>query len=303
MIASLIAIGGTLQAQQVVVRGTVSGDPAGEPIEGASVVVKGTSTGALTDAKGAYTLRVTDGSGTLVVSRLGYARQEVAMSGRTTIDVRLTRTAVSLSEVVVVGYGTQKRSDITGSVVSVGQDKLEEKPNSNFVQALEGSMPGVTVTTSGAGAEPSLDIQIRGRNSISASRDPLVVVDGIPYNGSLSEINPNDIASIQVLKDASATAIYGTRGSNGVILVTSRKGTPGKTRLTYSGYAGTQNITNVPALMNAQQFYDFKCIRARTSAAQTCDQILTATELADRNKGHQHRLALAQHAQRHAAES
>jgi TonB-linked SusC/RagA family outer membrane protein len=288
VVASLLALGGVssaLQAQQVVVHGTVTADPTSEAIEGAAVVEKGTSTGTMTDAKGAYTLRVSGPNATLVISRIGFARQEIALTGRTTVDVHLVRTAVSLTEVVVVGYGTQKRSDITGSVVSVSPERLEEKPNTSLVQALEGSMPGVTVTTTGAGAEPVLDIQVRGRNSISASTAPLVVVDGIPYNGSLSELNPNDIASMQVLKDASATAIYGTRGSNGVILVTSRKGAVGKTRLVYTGYAGTQTIANVPALMNAQQFYDFKCIRARTSPTQTCDQILTATELAGYKAG------------------
>jgi TonB-linked SusC/RagA family outer membrane protein len=249
------------------------------------VVLRGTRTGTQTDARGEFSLRVPDLNGTLTISRMGFARQEVQIAGRTTVDVSLVKTAISLTEVVVVGYGTQKRSDITGSVASVGQDKLQEKPNVSLAQALEGSVPGVNVTTGGAGAEPSVSILVRGRNSISASTTPLLVVDGIPYNGTLSELNPNDIQSMEILKDASATAIYGTRGSNGVILITSRRGQEGNTRLTYSGYAGTQNIENVPALMNAQQFYDFKCVRARTSAAQTCDQILTPTELVNYKAG------------------
>jgi outer membrane receptor protein involved in Fe transport len=170
----------------ITVRGFVLATDTSEPIEGAAVAIKGTSSGAQTDARGAFTVRVADGNATLVVSRIGFARQEVPLAGRTTVEVRLVRTAVSLTEVVVVGYGTQKRSDITGSVVSVSTERLEEKPNTNVVQALQGSMPGVTVTTTGAGAEPGLDIQIRGRNSISASTAPLVVVDGIPYNGSRS---------------------------------------------------------------------------------------------------------------------
>ena len=288
VVASLFAMGGAasaLQAQQVVVRGTVVSAESSEPIDAAQILVKGTSTGTQSDAKGAFSIRVVDANATLVISRLGFARQEVALAGRSTIDVRLARTAVSLNEVVVVGYGSQKRSDITGSVTSVNQDRLEEKPNVSLEQALQGSMPGVTVTTTGAGAEANMDIQIRGRNSISASTAPLVVVDGIPYNGTLSELNPNDVASMQVLKDASATAIYGTRGSNGVILVTMKKGALGKTKMSYSGYIGSQQITNVPETMNAQQFYDFKCVRTRTSPTQTCDQLLTASELAGYKAG------------------
>ena len=285
-LVTILSVGGALPLMaQTVIRGTVTASDASGPVEGAAVLLRGTTTGTLTDARGQYTLRIPDLNGTLAISRIGYARQEVQVAGRTTVDVVLVRSAIALSEVVVVGYGTQKRSDITGSVASVSQDKLQEKPNVSLVQALEGSVPGVNVTTGGAGAEPSVSILVRGRNSISASTSPLIVVDGIPYNGTLSELNPNDIQSMEILKDASATAIYGTRGSNGVILISSRRGVPGTTRLTYTAYAGTQNIENVPQLMNAQQFYDFKCVRARTSAAQTCDQILTATELANYKAG------------------
>jgi TonB-linked SusC/RagA family outer membrane protein len=284
MLATCIA-GTELQAQQVVVRGTVVVAGTAEPVASATVFVKGTAIGTATNDSGAFVLQVPNANATLVVSRIGYARTEVPLNGRSSVAIQLTRTAVSLSEVVVVGYGTQKRSDITGSVTSVPTDRLEEKPNTNVVQSLQGSMPGVTVTTGGAGAEPTLDIQVRGRNSISASTAPLVVVDGIPYNGTLSELNPNDIASIEVLKDASATAIYGTRGSNGVILVTSRKGAPGTPSIRYTGYAGTQTVANVPRLMNAQEFFDFKCARLRTSPTQTCESLLTPTELADFQAG------------------
>jgi TonB-linked SusC/RagA family outer membrane protein len=287
LLAACVA-GTTLQAQQApptVVRGTVVDAASSQPLPLATVSVKGTTIGAQTDEKGAFTLRVPDANGTVVVSRIGYARQELPLNGRTTIDVRLAKSAVSLNEIVVVGYGTQRRSDITGSVASVNQERLEEKPNTNVVEALQGSIPGVAVTTAGAGAEPDIDIKIRGRSSISASTKPLVVVDGIPYNGALSELNPNDIGSIEVLKDASATAIYGTRGSNGVLLVTSRKGVVGKPRTSYTGYVGAQTIVNVPRLMNAQEFYDFKCVRIRTAPTQTCDSLITATERANHAAG------------------
>jgi TonB-linked SusC/RagA family outer membrane protein len=292
LIAVLLAVGGTrteLRAQQpqqtqqtqTIVRGTVVDAASNQPLPLAAVSVKGTTIGAQTDDRGAFTLRVSDPNATVVVARIGYARQEIPLAGRTSVEVRLAKTAVSLDQVVVVGYGTQKRSDITGSVTSVTPERLEEKPNVDVMQSLEGSVPGVQVTLGGSGAEPNVNIQVRGRNSISASTAPLVVVDGIPYNGTLSELNPNDIGSIEVLKDASATAIYGSRGSNGVILVTSRKGATGKPTMRYTGYVGTQTITNVPNLMDAQQFYDFKCVRLRTSPTQTCDQLLTATERAN----------------------
>lgn len=266
-------------AQQTTVRGTVVGADDSGPVASASVVVQGTGTGTLTNENGVFSIRVPSTATNLVVSRIGYVRQVVPLNGLTQIVVRMVRTTVALSDVVVVGYGTQARSDITGSVASVGTERLEEKPNVSISQAIEGATAGVTVTTTNAGAEPRLDIQVRGRNSISASTAPLVVVDGIPYNGNLAEINPSDIASIEILKDASATAIYGSRGSNGVLLVTSKKGINGKPILTYSAYTGTQRISNLPTLMNAQQFAEFKCVRIRTSPTQDCNSTLTATEL------------------------
>ncbi len=277
LFAALI-LPGSLRAQQVMVRGTVAGAGTNEPISSATIVVQGTKVGTVTNDSGAFTLRVPAPNVTLVVSRIGYLKQTVPLNGRTTIAITLARTAVTLSDVVVVGYGTQKRSDITGSVASVGRERLQEKPNINLAQAIEGSTPGVTVSTSSAGAEPSINIQVRGRNSITASTAPLIVVDGIPYAGNLAEINQNDIASIEILKDASATAIYGTRGSNGVVLVTSKKGISEKPQLSYTGYTGTQTVSNLPQLMNAQQFAAFKCVRIRTTPTQDCATTLTTTE-------------------------
>ena len=274
--------------QQLVVRGTVVDDRSGEPVAGATVAAEGTESRAVSSDSGAFTLVVPNANATLVVSRIGFAQSRLALDGRTTVTVRLSRVAVTLSQVVVVGYGTQKRSDVTGSVASISPERLEDKPNTNVVQAIEGSIPGVSVTTTGAGAEPNMNIQIRGRKSITASTAPLVVVDGIPYAGSLSEINPGDVATIDILKDASSAAIYGSRGSNGVILVTTKKGTAGRPRLSYSGYAGTQEVANVPRLMNAQEFAAFKCDRlqndarnAGASTIPTCTQTLTPTEQAN----------------------
>src|SRR5690606_11018650 len=142
---------------------------------------------------------------------------------------------IGMDEIVVVGYGTQKKSDITGTVASMPKERLEMVPNLNIAQAIQGAVPGVMIQTTSAGAAPSEAIMVRGRNSIRASNDPLIVVDGISYSGGISDLNPNDIQSIEVLKDASAAAIYGSRGSNGVILLTTKTGVTEQTVINYDG--------------------------------------------------------------------
>lgn len=264
--------------QGPLIRGTVTSNDNAEPVDGATLVVAGTRLGTLTNAAGQYSLRTRSGTDTLVVSRIGYAERRVAIAGRSVVDIVLTRTATALSGVVVVGYGAQKRSDITGAVVSVPTERLQDKPNVNLVQALQGSMPGVSVSNSSAGAEPTLNITVRGQRSISASSSPLIVVDGIPFNGSIAEINTGDVGSIEVLKDGSATAIYGARGSNGVILITTKKGTVGKARVAYAGSTGTSELVQLPRVMNAAEFIDFKCARLRTTPTQTCAELFTQTE-------------------------
>ena len=269
---------------EVLVQGSVVDANTNEPVIGAQIGVEGTAIGTQSDNRGAFRLLVPNANVTLLVRRIGYAPATMPLNGRTTVTLRLTRQATTLNEVVSIGYGTQERSDITGSVASVSPEMLEDKPNTNLAQALEGSIPGVAVTTAGAGAEPNINIQVRGRASITASTDPLIVVDGIPYNGPLSEINPNDIASIDVLKDASATAIYGSRGANGVILVTSKQGTRGEPRVSYSGYVGSQEVVNVPRLMNAEEFAAFKCVRISNDTPEEprdCESTLTDTEIAN----------------------
>ncbi|HEU4632283.1 MAG TPA: TonB-dependent receptor [Gemmatimonadaceae bacterium] len=264
-----------LLAQQptAVVRGTVTEQSSNAPVVAANVAVKNGSARTQTDERGEFTLRVGSLNDTLVVSRIGFQQVEVPLAGRSAVTVVMTRTAVQLSEMVVVGYGTQRREDVTGSIASVDSTRLQDKPNTSVVQALQGATAGVTVTTSSSGAEPTIDVLIRGRNSITASTDPLVVVDGIPYDGPLSEINPNDIASLDVLKDASAAAIYGSRGSNGVILVTTKRGTPGKPRMSYDGYVGTSEIVNLPRMMNGQEFAAVKCQHINDGVTCTPDQI------------------------------
>ncbi|MGI4744327.1 MAG: SusC/RagA family TonB-linked outer membrane protein [Janthinobacterium lividum] len=225
----------------VTITGTVL-DEKGDGMPGATIILKGTTLGTTTDADGKFSLRVPDGTATptLVISSIGYVRQEIAVGDRTNFAIKLAPNAQDLNEIVVVGYGTQKRSDVTGSVVSVPQDRLEKIPVPNVAQALAGAVAGVQVT-SGSGVPGSQSsIQIRGVRSITANTDPYLIVDGVPFPGNLNDINPNDIASIEILKDASSTAIYGTRGSNGVILISTKRGKTGKPQIRYAGYGGPE---------------------------------------------------------------
>jgi TonB-linked SusC/RagA family outer membrane protein len=252
----------TQPTADVTITGTVL-DEKGEGMPGATVLLKGTTQGTTTDADGKFTLRIPDGtaSPTLVISSIGYVKQELPVGDRTTFSINLAPNAQDLNEVVVVGYGTQKRSDVTGSVVSVPQDRLEKIPVSNVALALAGAVAGVNITTTSSvpGSQPT--IQIRGVRSITASTDPYIVVDGLPFPGNLNDINSNDIASIEILKDASSTAIYGTRGSNGVILISTKRGKTGKPEIRYNGYGGLEylvkklNPLSGPAY--AQKYQDY----------------------------------------------
>lgn len=214
----LLGIASVVYAQ-VQVTGRVV-DITGEPIIGANVVLKGTGQGTITDFDGKFSLSDLPKKGTLVVSYIGYVDQTVKIEGGNFYKIVLSEDTETLEEVVVVGYGTQKKSDLTGSVMQVKSKDITSVTANNPIQALQGRVTGVSVVTnSRPGESPTL--RIRGNGSISAGNDPLYVVDGFPLmNGSLNEINANDIASIEVLKDASATAIYGSRGSNGVIMIT-----------------------------------------------------------------------------------
>ena len=213
----------TALAQSISVSGTVK-DASGETIPGANVVQKGTTNGVLTDFDGNFTIKVDKGA-TLVVSYIGYETVNVVANGGRNLEIVLREDRKLLNDVVVIGYGTARRSDVTGSIASVNGDKLNEIPSSNITYALQNRVAGVDMqqTNSKPGAE--MRIRIRGQRSLSASNDPLIVLDGIPYMGSLSDINPSDIKSMDILKDASSTAIYGSRGANGVIMITTNKGT------------------------------------------------------------------------------
>ncbi len=257
-------------AQTRTISGKVSDQSDQISLPGVTVTVKGTTKRAATDGEGNYRIAEVSNSDVLVFSYIGYTSKEVIVSGTTgsVINVVLGADATNLNEIVVVGYGTQKRSDVTGAVASVDKTRLEQVPNTNFAQALQASIPGLSIDQNSGGAEGNdATIRIRGRNSISAGTAPLIVLDGVPYNGSISDINPQDIESIDVLKDASSSAIYGSRGANGVILITSKKGVRGKPMISYNGFYGVQDIANLPNTLSPEEFYAFKKIREPNSVS------------------------------------
>lgn len=236
------------------ITGTVTSQSDGMGLPGVNVLVKGSSTGTVTDVDGKYNLSVPNENDTLVFSSIGYAIQEVAVNGRTEINVALSEDVQSLEEVVVIGYGTVKKSDLTGSVVRVSMEDRQLQANTNLFQSLSGAAPGVNIQGAGlAGGEPNLSI--RGQTSLSASDAPLIVVDGIIYNGSIADINVNDVESIDILKDASAAAVYGSRSANGVMLITTKKGKSDKPTFSFNMYYGYQDMTNNPMrVMNAEEY-------------------------------------------------
>lgn len=260
----------TVFAQKFTIKGTVS-DESGAPLPGATVLIKGTTIGTTTGADGKYTLDVNTANDILVFSFVGYTLKEAPVRNQTTVNVTLTPDLLGLQEVIVVGYGTQKKSDITGTVASLPQERLAMAPNVNITQAIQGSIAGVQVSTSSTGAVPGQTILVRGRNSITANNDPLIIVDGIPYGGSLTDVNPNDVKSIEVLKDASAAAIYGSRGANGVILVTTKEGVEGKATFSYDGKYIITDVTKVNRMLTGPEFYDFKM--TRNAASMTASEV------------------------------
>ena len=259
-------------AQRITVTGTVS-DESGNPLPGTTVQVKGTTVGTTTGTDGKYSLEVGSQTATLVFSFIGFVAQEINVNNQTVINVTLIAETTGLDEVVVVGYGTQKKSDITGTVSSLPKERLEMAPNLNITQAIQGSIPGVLIHTATSGASPDQTILVRGKNSITASNDPLIVVDGIPYGGSLTDINPYDVESIEVLKDASAAAIYGSRGANGVILVSTKEGVAGKTKVTYEGKFSVTDVTKVNRMLTGPEFYDFKMERNPDAMTDSEEQV------------------------------
>lgn len=245
--------------QDVRVKGEVTDKTNGQPLIGVTVKVKGTNIGTVTDVKGIFSLNMPDDA-ILQVSFVGYETQELLVNGRTDIDVRLQPSATGLNQVVVIGYGSVKKGDLTGAVSTVSSEKITQvKGISNVAQALQGEAAGVQVNAASGQPGEAMKIQIRGTNSIAGGNSPLYVVDGLPLDGLSAQLNPDDIASIEILKDASATAIYGSRGANGVVLITTKRGKEGQgVHVSYSGYYGVQTLRKKMDLINAPEYAELQ---------------------------------------------
>lgn len=233
-------------------------DNDGVPVIGVTIIVVGTTNGSTTDVDGNYSLRNVPGDATLRFSYIGYIPQEVPIAGRTIINVIMSEDTQTLDELVVVGYGLQRKSDITGALSRITEDQIKERPVQNALQALQGKVTGVDISSNNRPGELA-SIRIRGNRSINASNEPLYVIDGIPLaSGSMSDINPNDISSIEVLKDASATAIYGSRGANGVVLVQTKKGVVGRVSVNYDGTVSFNRINSLTDWMGSGELLDWQ---------------------------------------------
>jgi len=279
-VASICWLSAHAQATKKIT-GSVSSIEDGLTLPGVTVKLKGTTKAAVTDIDGKFNIMADIGE-TLVFSFLGYEPKEVAITSET-LSVQLNASSNNLSEVVVVGYGSQKKTDVTGAISSISSKALKEVPVTSAPQMLQGRSAGVYVLSAGNKPGSGSKVQIRGRRSFNAGNDPLYVIDGIPISGGLNDINPNDIETIDILKDASATAIYGSRGANGVIIVTTKRGKTGRTNVSYNNYAGVSTIMKYADIMNGAQFAEYKreSRRAAINAVTGKPQYDDADPLAD----------------------
>ena len=243
-------------AQDIKVSGTVISGADNYPIIGANILVKGTTIGTITDVDGNFSFEVPQGS-TLVVSYIGYQAQEIKVSGNAPIKVVLSEDSEKLDEVVVIGYGSQKKSDMTGGIVAVGNEKLQMVTTNNLMDKLAGQVPGLNITMEKASPSEDQVLRVRGENSLTADNSPLIVLDGIPYSGSLGDIDPDNIENLSVLKDASSAAIYGSRGANGVILIQTKKGKKGTATVSYKGQVGFSQPERRINVMKGPEYVKF----------------------------------------------
>jgi TonB-linked SusC/RagA family outer membrane protein len=271
-------------AQDITVKGQVT-DEKGVPVAGASVLVKGTTVGTSTDATGNFSISAARGT-TLLISSINFEPKEVRVSGASQ-NVTLTSTEKAMGEVVVIGYGTQRKKDVTGSTVSVKGETLNEIKAPNIFNQLQGRAAGVDIVSNSSQIGATGQILIRGSRSLSGNNSPLIVVDGMAYGGSLNDLDPENIANLDILKDASATAIYGSRGSNGVIIITTKRGTTGKAVVSYNGYAGFVNVIGTYRLFNGPEYAKFKTDAAAGNSNVPGQNLyaLTADETANLAKG------------------
>ena len=271
----MFVLSGTLSAQNVKLTGKVT-DNGNQPLPGVSVVVKGTTIGAQTDFDGNFEIESPIGSTILVFSYLGMKTIEVPIDGQTQFSIVLEEDVTGLDEVVIIGYGGVKKSDLTGSVASVSAEDLNRTVNQSFVEALEGRASGVKIQSGEGTPGGDISIRIRGGTSISASNEPLYVIDGFPVvvertvedfdpeanatssTNALSGIDPKDIESIQILKDASATAIYGSRGANGVVIITTKKGRVGRSSISFETFVSSQTVTETLDVLDAVEFATYQ---------------------------------------------
>lgn len=274
-------------SQDKAVSGTVT-DDTGITLPGVNIVIEGTTRGVTTDIDGNYTINA-PADGVLIFNYVGFNPQRIAIENRSTIDVQLEEDVQSLNEVVVVGYGQMKRTDLTGSVVSVSNESIEKSVPTSIDQVLQGRAAGVQVQQNSGAPGSSSSIRIRGINSLNASNEPIFVIDGVVIDAStgstndnaLASINPADILSMDVLKDASATAIYGSRGANGVIIITTKRGKSGEARVSYDGYFGIQEMPNKLELLNLREYAEHKNARTEASIVMPDDNFVRADLLGD----------------------
>lgn len=253
---SIFLFSASFAQNSITVSGTVE-DKTG-PLEGVNVSVEGTTTGTLTDKSGKFSLVVPDRNATLSFSFIGYVTRTMPVGGNTTFNVTLEAQDKSLNEVVVIGYGTARKRDLTGSTASVAGAEIAKIPVTSAAQAITGKLAGVNVVTQSGAPGADINITVRGGTSITQGNKPLYIVDGFQMEDALRNIDANDIETIDVMKDASATAIYGARGSNGVILITTKSGKSGKTQVTYNGYVSFEKLANRLDLMNPEQYVDYQ---------------------------------------------
>jgi len=267
--------------QEITITGKVT-DEEGNTLPGVNIIIKGTLTGTITDVDGNFSIEVEDPEAVLVFTFIGMLTQEIKVGDQTEINITMAQDIIGLEEVVAIGYGTLRKSDLTGAIFSIKTEKLQDIPNTNILQGLQGNIPGLVVanTQSAPGASPQ--IRIRGENSLSASNNPLIILDGIPFEGNLNDISTNDIESASVLKDASAAAIYGARAANGVIIITTKRGKEGRPQINYSGYFGVQTPEKILDMMDGSQYFQLKVDVAKNKGNVTDfspEAILNSAEL------------------------
>ena len=252
LFAVTILISTSLFAQERMVSGKITDAADGSGIPGTSIAIKGTTKGVVTDVNGAFKISVPSGA-TIVVSSVGYLTQEIAVGNKTDIDVAMATDAKTIEEVIVVGYGTQKRKEISGTVTSLSSKEFNSGVVTNPLQAAQGKVAGLVITQSSGDPNARPTVRLRGTGSLSGSSEPLYVIDGV-IGAPIENIAPEDILTMDVLRDASSAAIYGSRGANGVILINTKRGKSGVPTVDYNGYVGIENISQRPELLNGAQF-------------------------------------------------